>query len=444
MSSQTNGPIPHHISDVDTWGGHPDRSYFTFVILSILLGFFGLDHFYLRSFGTGTKKFLINIITLGTWYWWDIIQIVAEGGKVREKGLNSPLDWIRGIGRGVFVPPPVPKTEEQKAAEKKEEEKKEAEREAAKEAAKKEGKEYKEEDDDTKDYGFGADKSYLIYAFLAIFFGWLGADKFYMGELWQGLAKLISCFNIFLLLFGWLWVLWDSFHAFFLTSDILKDGIGVPLPYTLLFSHVIPGSKFKIRKLTKEDVENAKFKIKPGSFFLFSWFGAWFGAGSFAEFCNKWLNIQLPTLPVKEIYKEVVAPLMTVPILAALKAVGKPAPPQPSCLEDAMSMIPPMPPIPTAQEVHEAVISAADTGRSAVSIAAEPVAIMAKGVENATHRTESRAAFPPQPLPPLQMQTGGGSGSGSGPGPVIAGALTAVVLAGGLKGFYDMISKQYG
>ena len=29
-------------------------------------------------------------------------------------------------------------------------------------------------------------------------------------------------------------------------------------------------------------------------------------------------------------------------------------------------------------------------------------------------------------------------------GPVIAGVLTAVVLAGGLKGFYDVISKQYG
>jgi hypothetical protein len=32
----------------------------------------------------------------------------------------------------------------------------------------------------------------------------------------------------------------------------------------------------------------------------------------------------------------------------------------------------------------------------------------------------------------------------SGPGPVIAGSLTALILAGGLKGFYDFISKQYG
>jgi hypothetical protein len=46
-------------------------------------------------------------------------------------------------------------------------------------------------------------------------------------------------------------------------------------------------------------------------------------------------------------------------------------------------------------------------------------------------------------------QTGGGLGSSSssssglgGPGPVIAGSLTALILAGGLKGFYDFLAKQ--
>jgi hypothetical protein len=44
-----------------------------------------------------------------------------------------------------------------------------------------------------------------------------------------------------------------------------------------------------------------------------------------------------------------------------------------------------------------------------------------------------------------QAQTGGGGNSiQHGPGPVIAGALSALILAGGLKGFYDIISKQYG
>jgi hypothetical protein len=42
-----------------------------------------------------------------------------------------------------------------------------------------------------------------------------------------------------------------------------------------------------------------------------------------------------------------------------------------------------------------------------------------------------------------KTQHGGGGMEHSGPGPVIAGALTAVVLAGGLKGFYDIIAAQY-
>ena len=59
----------------------------------------------------------------------------------------------------------------------------------------------------------------------------------------------------------------------------------------------------------------------------------------------------------------------------------------------------------------------------------------------------SAASFLKAPLAkaPIVAQRGGGETDvGAGPGPVIAGTLTALVLAGGLKGFYDVISKQYG
>ena len=62
--------------------------------------------------------------------------------------------------------------------------------------------------------------------------------------------------------------------------------------------------------------------------------------------------------------------------------------------------------------------------------------------------------LPPMPAPepakkaefaPTPVQSGGTRKEFvGGPGPVIAGVLTAVVLAGGLKGFYDVISNQYG
>lgn len=363
MSSQA--PTLHHISDVDTWGG-PDRSYFTFVIVSVLFGFFGLDHFYLRSFATGTQKFIVNVLTLGFWYWWDVVQILSDGPTIREKGLQSPLDWIRGIGRGVFVQPPPASTPK-----------------------------------DPNDFGYGSKKSYLLYAFLAIFFGCLGADKFYMGELWQGLAKMLSCFNIFLFLFGWIWVFWDSFYAFFLTDSILQNGIQPPLPYSMVFSEPIPGSLFQVKKLTAED-------LKPATW---------------GDLCTKMFGVPVPTLPLRDLYREIVAPLLTVPVVSALRSIGPAKPPQqPTCVQDAMSMLP------TSSQVHQSVMEAADTGRVAVASVAEPVIVMSKGVGNAIH-----------------AQSGGANEeSGSGPGPVIAGALTAVVLAGGLKGFYDMISKQYG
>ena len=91
-----------HISDVSVWGG-PDRNYFTFVVLSVVFGFFGLDHVYLRSFSTAAQKAVINICTLGFWYVWDLLQIFTESDLVQRDGLSSPLDWVRGIGRGVFV-----------------------------------------------------------------------------------------------------------------------------------------------------------------------------------------------------------------------------------------------------------------------------------------------------------------------------------------------------
>ena len=361
-------PVLHHISDVDTWGG-PDRSYLTFVILSVLLGFFGADHFYLRSFATGSQKFLVNIFTLGFWYWWDVVQILTDGTKIRKDGLQSPLDWIRGIGRGVFVDS-QPK--------------------------------------DSNDLGYASKKSYVMYAFLAIFFGFLGADKFYMGELWQGLAKLLSCFNIFLFLFGWLWVAWDSFFAFFFTDSILKNGISAPMPYSFVFSESIPGSQFKVRKLTEEDMKQPIF--------------------TFTDFCSRWFGIPVPSFPIREVYREIVAPLLTVPVVTALRAVGPARPPvQPSCFAEAQAMIP------TTQQIHQSTMDAAVTGRATLAAVAEPVVVVSQGLGNAVQKVE-------------RSQSGGGQQEqqGSGPGPVIAGALTAVVLAGGLKGFYDLISKQYG
>ena len=337
-----------HISNVNMWGGHPDRNYYVFVVLSVVFGFFGLDHFYLRSFETGFKKLVVNVFGLGLWYVWDVIQVLTDGAKIREEGLTSPLDWIRGIGRGTFT--------------------------------NQTGGEYT------------ARKSYLLYAFLAIFLGCFGLDKFYMGQAWQGIAKLLSCFNIFLFLFGWLWVLWDSFHAFFMTKSILDGGIAPPMPYNFIFDP-IPSNVFMV-----DTTYGSKSTESAESGNLLDWIAKTFGFPPVPTFTS-----------AKQAYKDIVAPLLTVPVIKTLQSVAMPTIPGMPAMP-AMPAIPGMPAMPS------------------VAMPAMPsVAI---------------PAMPTIPNPAKAVQSGGAASVG--PGPVIAGALTAVVLAGGLKGFYDLISAQYG
>jgi TM2 domain-containing membrane protein YozV len=367
VQPQQSQETHHHISDVDTWKG-ADRNFYVFAILSILFGFIGLDHFYLRSFGTGTQKALTNFATLGLWYWWDLAQVLTQGKKVRTEGLSSPFDWILGIGRGVFEPLPDisfpdgsrliegnhPPLQQPQVGGKKQ---------------------------------FPAQKSYLVYAFLAICLGWLGADKFYMGYTGQGIAKVLSCFNIFLFLFGWLWVVWDSVFAFFFTEDIMKHGISAPLPYSFFFREPIPPTMFEM---------NHKSQQESGSFW------DWLTCPPIPSFLQSWF----PSVDsAKGVYNGVVKPLLQPPMTAAL-AVMEQANPE------------------SLKKVEEIAHTIRQVGGGSPPPAASPL----------------------QPLPlQIDMQIGGATVSeNGGAGAVIAGTLSALVIAGGLKGMYDFISKQYG
>lgn len=372
MNEEFSKPIPHHISDVDVWL-HPDRNFYLFIALTFLFGFFGLDHMYLRSNETAYKKFLLNIFGLGIWYFWDIIQVLKDGKYVREHGLNSPFDWIRGIGRGMFTAP------------------------AAKggNAKNKDAKEY------------AAPKSYVIYTVLAVLLGIFGADKFYLGNTWQGLAKLFSVFNIFLFLFGLLWVVWDAFHAFFMTKSVLEDNVTPPVPYSWVFDP-IDANQFKVQEV-KDEPKKAGFSLPIPS---------------------------LPTLPLKELYNELVVPLLQPTIGTGIQSATK-----------VMSVGTKAAGLGTAalaagpafvgnltnqmnQQVDQAVQQAiAGTVEKPIGTSIEDVQKVAAAA--AANRTNPA------------VQAGGGSSIGSsGVGPVLAGAFTAIVLAGGLKGAFEFFSKQ--
>lgn len=339
----------HLMSDVEVWK-HPDRNYMTFVILSILLGFFGVDHIYLRSFPTAIAKTILNIFTLGLWYFWDILQIVNDGDRIKKEGLNSPFDWVKGIGRGVFAPPNSP---------------------------------------------FVAPKDYVLYTILT-FFGCLGADKFYLGEYGQGIVKLISCFNIFLFLFGWFWVAWDWYHAVFTIRGVMTNGISTPLPYSFLFKPINAQSLFTVQ-------DPAKLPAQPNNVSWFDWFFSLFPA---FPALPSFLSIGAPFSflfgkeVLEEIYQKLIVPIFGIGESAATIA--------------------------TQMEKDGATITAGAASQAAELANPEKLATLA-----------SQAA-------PIAMTGGARAASqeGSGLGPVLAGSIAALLLAGGAKGFYDFIRKQ--
>jgi TM2 domain-containing membrane protein YozV len=186
MADAESKPHFRHISDIEVWLT-PDRNYFMFILLSVFTGFFALDHIYLRSFDTAFQKFFYNLLGLGIWYWWDLIQIFTEGPRVQKEGLTSPFDWTQGIGRGVFNFSDSPAK-------------------------------------------FAPEKSYIIWAFLAIFGGFFALDKFYLGDYMHAFTKLLTVFFPFFTLFGVIWVGWDAFHALFMTKEVVSGTISLPIP----------------------------------------------------------------------------------------------------------------------------------------------------------------------------------------------------------------------
>jgi hypothetical protein len=233
----------------------------------------------------------------------------------------------------------------------------------------------------------------------------LGADKFYLGEYFQGFVKLISCFNLFLLLFGWIWVAWDAVHAFFMTESILKDGIKAPMPYSFLFSSATPGDIFKVSTSPSGTAEKES-----------------------CLFCPPDLSSLFSAFSPKTLYKDIAIPLMTPQIVKAIDGIGTVAKcGLPSC------DLPSLPSLPSLSSLPSTQIPTLPS----VQIPSLPTAVpsLQEGL-----KAVNALANQGKPAP----QAGGGSGDVGGPGPVIAGALAAVVLAGGLKGFYDVLVQQLG
>jgi hypothetical protein len=89
----------------DGYVPRPDRSLGTLQIMSAL-GFLGLDHFYLRSTGTGALK-LLTLGGFGIWWLWDLLQVWTEQSRILDYGLTTPFDFTTGIGQGMITDKPM-------------------------------------------------------------------------------------------------------------------------------------------------------------------------------------------------------------------------------------------------------------------------------------------------------------------------------------------------
>ena len=96
-----NPPIPPKNSEGNEYTLY--LSYDIFRILTVVGGYIGLDHLYLRSPLTGIAKAIVNIFFCGAWWIHDILHAIFNKDIVRVFGLGVPGLGPKGIAAGVLA-----------------------------------------------------------------------------------------------------------------------------------------------------------------------------------------------------------------------------------------------------------------------------------------------------------------------------------------------------
>jgi hypothetical protein len=173
------------------WGG-PWYSYWTLIVISIFGGLFGLDHFWLRSPSTGFAKAILNILTLGLWYVYDLIQILGEKDSVMKNGLSIPIVGASGIGSGMFV------------------------------------------DDQPGTLTSKSPLRYMAYLFLILLP--FGFDMYIAGDTYGALGKFFCAINPFFWIIAFIWYWLTIGQTIFTPKSIFETGTTRMFPFTWIMS----------------------------------------------------------------------------------------------------------------------------------------------------------------------------------------------------------------
>lgn len=215
--------------------------YWSLTIISILGGLLGLDHWWLRSPVSGVLKFFGNILTLGLWYFYDILQIVSEPDNVKKYGLSMPFFGGIGVGAGMF-------------------------------------KDGAEAEPEAK-----SPFRYFAYVFLTLLP--FGFDYFIAGDTMGAAARFLT--SIFFLLWpiGFIWGCINTFRAVFMPEHLFTKGTYRMFPFSLFMDTYGPS------KLGPVDIgpEEDQCSDKPSGVFgyIWSWLSMIFGSA---------INVILPGL----------------------------------------------------------------------------------------------------------------------------------------------------
>jgi hypothetical protein len=100
-NSQTKNNFPY--THGSYWEGS-SLPFIFYVCLAVfpLTGFFGIDQLLFFSPVTAAQKAILNILTLGLWYFYDMMQVFGDRKNIEEYGLSRPLFGPSGLAYQFF------------------------------------------------------------------------------------------------------------------------------------------------------------------------------------------------------------------------------------------------------------------------------------------------------------------------------------------------------
>jgi hypothetical protein len=192
---------PFHYTTGEYWEGSA-FPYWLHMILTILpTGFFGIDHLLLHSPQTALQKAIVNLFTLGFWYFYDVVQVFTDRSYVDKYGLSRPFLGPTGLGHKSFtgVLPPE-----------------------------------KQETPDLPPAESGRFSSIFLALYLALIFVPFGIPNFVVGDTSGGVIKFIFTILLFGLFvpFVFLSAVYELFMTVSNPVDIYEKGVHLTIPFS--------------------------------------------------------------------------------------------------------------------------------------------------------------------------------------------------------------------